>query len=243
MRTQINKRPALTAALAAILVSGCAAGTGEGITASADRAGRMMERALSQLEKEQPSYRTDREVVADGVPVPKLQASSSGTDIPGAEEPPKLEEILRLLREGGYTVEAAADPANPGYTVIKAEGEAGAWTEWNRKDWSSRIAAMQTGAADIIERRASKLGGQEAVRLRTELNDSLNLARSKMEGIVESLQAGGTCSIRLSNGKALPDSLTVENRLRYKADGRERNETIRTTYDFSRAGGGAQDRN
>ncbi|WP_438446722.1 hypothetical protein [Gorillibacterium sp. sgz5001074] len=239
MRNIFCKQAVAAAALsAAVFLAGCT-GYGASPEAAGDRAGRLMERTMSLLEKEKPAYRTETEVLADGVAVPRLKAEAAGTSGSGPDTAPAPGDIVKLLREGGYTVKLTEEQGAAGVTVLTAEGQPEAWTAWNKREWKSRISAMEAGAAGIIEQRTARLSGTEAVRLRSELTDSLNLARSKMEGILGTLQAGGTVTVRLKGGAVRPDTVTVENKLQYTADGRERSETIRTVYQFGQAASGS----
>lgn len=230
-----NKRK-MSALLAAGLLAGCAGGPAAGGVPAEDRAEdraeRLLERTLAELEKETPPYRVNTEVTSGGVAVPGLRAQSASPAAGGSPFEWNLEESIRYLRQARKTVTLRTDPAAPDGQVLSVILSGTDWTELMKKDWQGRINAMQSSANSTIEERASRLTGDRAVRMRNELTASLQKARARMEQMVGSMEAGGEYTIKMRRGASRPDILVLENKLLYKANGTEKNETIRTIYDF-----------
>lgn len=229
-----GKRLTITS-LAVLLAAGCAAGQTDG-SEGADRAERLLERTVAVLEKEMPAYKTSTEITADGVAVPQLKTRNTGSGGTVAGEPAgwELEKSVRYLRKAAKTVKLEPDPGSQGGQVLTVTVSGSEWTTLMKKDWQERIAVIETEADAAIRQQTARVSGDKAVWMKHELTASLEKARTRMEQLVGSLEAEGVYTIRLKRGAARPDTMTVENRFRYRTGGAERSETVRTTYDFTR---------
>jgi hypothetical protein len=224
----------LSVVLAAALLSGCAGGTLSDTEGAEDRANRLLERTISVLEKEKPSYQTNTEVISDGVAVPGLRTQSTEIADAAADPAWDLVKSIAFLRQAGKSVKLESDPDVPNGQTLTVEIAGTDWTELMKKDWEGRIVSMQAEADSAIRNQTSRLPGDKAVLMREELTASLQKARTKMEEMVGSMKADGVYVFKLQRGAARPELLIVENKLRYTSNGEVRDESIRTSYDFRR---------
>jgi hypothetical protein len=230
MRKRIAKQT-MGILLAAGLFAGCTQQETAGNQAG-DRADRMLERTITSVLKERPAYKSSTELIVAGIAVPRpvTQAEQGGTASPDLVWNPY--ETLEFIQNADKTVTLEKDADNPQLQVLKITVDPSQWTAHVKEGWQKRIAGLQAEGSALIQKRAAKLSGEKGTQLEKELSTSLEKARANMARMVETLRADGTYRILINPGVSRPQTITIENRQQYESDGKVREETLRSTFDF-----------
>jgi hypothetical protein len=220
--------------LACCLMSACGAELPQqGTVAASDQAQRLLARTLSVIEAEQPAVvsATTEVIAADGYALPVLQPPASGIPLGTlAQDPYEAVKLLQLAQKSVILQRDAE--GRTGMETIRVAVAGDTWNEWVQEAMRNRSTAMQLEGQSAIGQLLSQVSRSRVDRLERELNESFSKAQQNLAQMTGTLEAEGVCNILLKPGSARPLRLTIENRMRYMQDGRMREETVRTIYQF-----------
>lgn len=211
------KRIAMIAGISlSLCLGGCSGTAAPEMAADTGRAERMLLQTLSALDKNRYPVRSQAAEIVSGdvviaAPEPRVLAATWGPWTADCQEAAKLLQIL----DRSVKLERPLGAGTGDELVVTPEREA--WTRIMREALEGRIGAL---------RQAEESLGDPAAR------ESAAAGLDLLAEASRSLEAEGTCTIRLDKATGRPQQLVLESRISYTGKEERRNETIRTSYHF-----------
>lgn len=212
------------ALLGVVFLCGCA--TEGDSTAAAGRAEALLTRSLSELEQGRAIVKDMRtEVEAGGVTLPGIV-----TGVPEAwgRDPRHAAPVLLMMSK--TVISSGRESANPALENVQFVIPAAEWTPIIKEAWQEQLVRLEAEGAEALRQLDSVASDREL--LVRELDSSLQQARLRLIALISSLEAEGTVTVRSKLSGSKPEKLVIENRMKYQTDNGQKEELIRTIYQF-----------
>lgn len=165
------------------------------------------------------------EVETGGVTLPGI-----ATGVPEAwgRDPRHAAPVLLMMSK---TVKSSGrEPANPALESVQFVIPAAEWTPIIKEAWQEQLVRLEAEGAEALRLLDSSASDQAI--LTREMNSSLQQAKQRLTALISSLEAEGTVTVRSKLSGSKPEKLVIENRMKYQTDNGQKEELIRTIYQF-----------